>query len=227
MASKGKKNDQSKKVVAKTEAAPRKASSEEPAFLDVMAKWRKAKPIELQSIPKAPALEPIPGEMKKAMLKLAETRRAEHRNALLEIVQKGEQVKADLGKHAPSYKRAGELLQEMDAVRAGKTRVASLDKFFNDREDVSNHDVTGFLLDAKDVLLAELKYDSGLADEYPELMALVTQNRQAMASGKARAKAERSAQQKAAAGGESEAPAMDSDEPTPPPAPAAPSKKKK
>jgi hypothetical protein len=128
------------------------------------------------------------GDVKRALLKVAESQRAEVLAALTEAAAKGPSLQADLGRYAPSAEQGDAILNRARVVRTGKQRALSLLAYYEELEDINNHDAMTYLGDVRSELLHTVERVPQLKDEYPALMSLIEQRRESIIEGRARAR---------------------------------------
>ncbi|HEX2574496.1 MAG TPA: hypothetical protein VH877_33425 [Polyangia bacterium] len=130
-----------------------------------------------------------PADDKRSMLKIPETQRAEYLASLSEAADKGPKLQVDLGRFAPPAEQAGAILQRANIVRAGKRRAQSLLSYYEELEDINNHDAMTFLSKVRGEFEHTAERLPQLKDEYPALVTLIGQRRDAILEGRARARA--------------------------------------
>jgi hypothetical protein len=128
------------------------------------------------------------GDVKRALLKVAESQRAEVLAALTEAAEKGPSLQVDLGRYAPSAAQGDAILNRARVVRTGKQRALSLLAYYEELEDINNHDAMTYLGDVRSELLHTVERVPQLKDEYPALMSLIEQRRESIIEGRARAR---------------------------------------
>lgn len=131
---------------------------------------------------------PLDGSQKSRLLKLVEVQRAEVILALDEISLKGPKLKADLGRFAPDATQAHDHKRKLNVTNEAASKAAALVNYTSDVEASVNHDVMTYLLAVRKELLHVVEHDPQLAAEYPKVMALIEQRRDAILEGRARAK---------------------------------------
>ncbi|HEX2573220.1 MAG TPA: hypothetical protein VH877_26965 [Polyangia bacterium] len=128
------------------------------------------------------------GDVKRSLSKVAETQRAEVLAALGEAAAKGPKLQADLGPYAPPAAKGEALLQRAVVLRDGKQRALDLLAYYEELEDINNHDVMNYLGEVRGELLHVADRNPLLKREYSALMSLIIQRREIILEGRARAR---------------------------------------
>lgn len=130
-------------------------------------------------------------EIKRALLKLPEQLRAEALSTLAEAADKGAQLQLDLGRYAPTAEQAEAILQRARVARAGQNRAQALLTYYQELEDINNHDAMTFIVNLRREFLHTAERAPEMEAQYPELAALIAQRREIVAEGRARARNEK------------------------------------
>jgi hypothetical protein len=130
-------------------------------------------------------------EVKRALLKLPEQLRAEVLSTLDEAAGKGVELQQDLGRYAPTAEQAEAIRQRADVARDGQRRAQALLTYFQELEDINNHDAMTFIINLRREFLHTVERAPEMEAAYPELTALIAQRREIVAEGRARARSEK------------------------------------
>ena len=153
---------------------------------DPVADNRKLAVVDAATIPEPPpGYRAMEGQRKWVLRKVADTQRAEMMAFLEEVAALGPQVQTDLGPRTLDAKQARALAGRARAARAGKLRAYYLFKYYEEIEDINNHDtMTEALRMFRKVEMAT-EDDPSIRERYDATITFAEQRGAAIAAGMA------------------------------------------
>ena len=151
---------------------------------DPVADNRKLALVDPETVPEpTPGYRPMEGQRKWALRKVADEQRAEMMAFLEEIATLGPQVQIDLGPNTLDATQARALAGRARNARTGKLRAYYLFKYYEEIEDINNHDTMTAALRIFRRIDSAAEDDPSLRGRYDATVTFAAQRGAAVAAG--------------------------------------------
>jgi Mg/Co/Ni transporter MgtE len=171
-------------------------SDEQITLTDSIVRNRSLVLPEPSNIPEAPVgYIPSPLSDTKGLRRIAGKLDAEALQALDQCIERGKELKIELGDGVSSLEQLTALKEKKKRLLVIKARLASLKQFIEEADDITNHDLATALSDLGDEVEHRLKKKPQLANNYDLLLKYTNAHGELIAEGRVRAQEKKQVEQ--------------------------------